>query len=115
MKQWMRAAAGLALTMSLPWAWAEEAPACIEVTVGGYKTPDYACLSRQMGNDPQAATAAQRAQEALNVPVNERAPNSLGLATPAATGVRMGNTFGTSVKPQRPAVPAGSSPLLNGR
>ncbi|MCJ8202847.1 hypothetical protein [Pseudomonas sp. RGM2987] len=112
MKQRMRVAASLALSMALPWAWAEETPACIEVTVGGYKTPDYACLSRQMGNDPQAASAAQRAQEALNVPVNERAPNSIGLATPAATGVRMGNTFGNSVKPQRPAVPAGSSPLL---
>lgn len=111
MKQWMRAAAGLAFAMSLPWAWAEEAPACIEVTVGGYKTPDYACLSRQMGNDPQAANAAQRAQEALNVPVNERAPNSLGLATPAATGVRMGNTFGTSVKPQRPPPAPATSPL----
>jgi len=42
----------------------------------------------------------------MNVPVNERAPNSIGLATPAATGVRMGNTFGTSVKPQRPPTPA---------
>ena len=114
MKQWTKMMAGLGLLMALPWVQGEEAPACIEVTVGGYKTPDYNCLSRQMGNDPQAATAAQRAQDAMNVPVNERAPNSIGLATPAATGVRMGNTFGTSVKPQRPPVPVNNSPLPNG-
>ncbi|MBO1539437.1 hypothetical protein [Pseudomonas sp. OA65] len=114
MKQWTKRVAGLGLLMAMPWAQGEEAPGCIEVTIGGYKTPDYNCLSRQMGNDPEAATAAQRAQEAMNVPVNERAPNSVGLATPAATGVRMGNTFGTSVKPQRPPVPANTSPLPNG-
>ncbi len=114
MKQWTKMMAGVGLLLALPWAQGEEAPACIEVTVGGYKTPDYNCLSRQMGNDPQAATAAQRAQDAMNVPVNERAPNSIGLATPAATSVRMGNTFGTSVKPQRPPVPTSNSLLPNG-
>lgn len=111
MKQCMKMMVGLGLLMAQPWALGEEVPACIEVTVGGYRTADYNCLSRQMGNDPQAAAAAQRTQEALNVPVNKRAPNSIGLATPAATGVRMGNTFGTSVKPQRPPVPASPSPL----
>ncbi len=60
MKQWTKMMAGVGLLLALPWAQGEEAPACIEVTVGGYKTPDYNCLSRQMGNDPQAATAAQR-------------------------------------------------------
>jgi len=29
--------------------------------------------------------------------------HSEGAAAPAATSTRMGNTFGTSVKPQRPA------------
>ena len=42
-------------------AHAEQPLGCVEVTVGGYKTPNYDCLSQQMGN-----------------------------------------TFGTSVKPQRP-------------
>ncbi|SFY28352.1 hypothetical protein SAMN03159390_04710 [Pseudomonas sp. NFACC49-2] len=103
MKQWMGMTAGVGLFTVLCSAWGDEAPACIEVTVGGYKTPDYNCLSRQMGNDPQAAAAARQAREALDVPVERRPPNSVGLATPAATGVRMGDTFGTSVKPQRPA------------
>jgi len=111
MKQWMSVTAGLGLLMALSGARGDEAPACIEVTVGGYKTPDYNCLSRQMGNDPQAAAAARQAQETLNVPIERRAPNSVGLATPAATGVRMGNTFGTSVKPQRPPATSGTSPL----
>ncbi|KHK66369.1 hypothetical protein UG46_13670 [Pseudomonas fluorescens] len=111
MKQWIGVAAAIGLLITVNGARGDEAPACIEVTVGGYKTPDYKCLSRQMGNDPEAAAAAQQARQGLEVPVNERAPNSIGLATPAATGVRMGNTFGTSVKPQRPPAPVPNSPL----
>jgi hypothetical protein len=55
-----------------------------------------------MGNDTNAAKAAQKNREAQQLSVQKRTPNALGLSTPAATGVRMGNTFGTSVKPQRP-------------
>ena len=75
---------------------------CAEVTVDGYKAPDYGCLSQQMGNDTYAAKAAKKNREAQNISVEKRLPNKVGLATPAATSVRMGNTFGTSVKPQRP-------------
>ena len=98
--------------MKTRWMWvllitagaaqAEEPLGCVEVTVGGYKAPNYDCLSQQMGNKPDGAAAAQKNMEALNVPVHKRAPNQVGLATPAATSTRMGNTFGTSVKPQRP-------------
>ncbi len=92
------------LLMTVGAAQAEEPLGCVEVTVGGYKAPtDYDCLSQQMGNNPDGAAAAQKNMEALNVPVHKRAPNQVGLATPAATSTRMGNTFGTSVKPQRPA------------
>ncbi|WP_339473217.1 hypothetical protein [Pseudomonas fluorescens] len=83
-------------------AHAEQRLGCVDVTVAGYKAPNYDCLSQQMGNNPEGAAAAQKNQEALNVPVNKRPPNQVGLATPAATSTRMGNTFGTSVKPQRP-------------
>ncbi|MBC7212865.1 MAG: hypothetical protein H5U33_23195, partial [Pseudomonas sp.] len=34
--------------------------------------------------------------------MQRRAPNQMGLATPAATSTRMGNSFGSSVVPQRP-------------
>jgi len=104
MKRSIRYAAALLLLNALPWAvQAEEASeGCVEVSVGGYKAPDYNCLSKQMGNNPDAAKAAQANRQAMEDPVNKRPPNQIGLSTPAATGVRMGNTFGTSVKPQRP-------------
>ena len=75
---------------------------CTEVKVDGYNAPNYGCLSQQLGKDSSAAKAAQKNAEAMNVPVDKRQPNQIGLSTPAATSVRMGNTFGTSVKPQRP-------------
>ena len=78
------------------------ASTCTEVSVDGYKAPDYGCLSQQMGSDSNATKAAKKNREAQKIPVEKRAPNAVGLSTPAATSVRMGNTFGTSVKPQRP-------------
>ncbi|MBH3421924.1 MULTISPECIES: hypothetical protein [Pseudomonas] len=84
-------------------AQATEAPGgCVEARVDGYKAPDYACLSQQMGNNPQGTKAAQKNRAARETPIHLRQPNQIGLSTPAATRVRMGNTFGTSVKPQRP-------------
>ncbi|MBH3404632.1 hypothetical protein I5P86_06170 [Pseudomonas glycinae] len=98
---WKVALGGLLLTV-LGGAHAEQPLGCVEVTVGGYKAPNYDCLSQQMGNNPDGAAAAQKNQEAMNVPIDKRPPNQVGLATPAATSTRMGNTFGTLVKPQRP-------------
>ncbi len=80
----------------------EAASGCVDVNVDGYKAPDYECLSQQMGNNPDAAKAAQKNLEAQKKSVDKQAPNQIGLSTPAATHVRMGNTFGSSVKPQRP-------------
>ncbi|MDD0994893.1 hypothetical protein M5G20_03290 [Pseudomonas sp. TNT2022 ID1044] len=98
-------ASGILLMSALTLAQAEEPLGCVDVSVGGYKAPDYNCLSQQMGNNPEGAAAAQKNLEAMNVPINKRPPNQVGLATPAATSTRMGNTFGTSVKPQRPPAP----------
>ncbi|MCU1785539.1 hypothetical protein NTD80_22580 [Pseudomonas sp. 13B_2.1_Bac1] len=96
--------ASLLLCAALPLlAQADNAPGgCAEVAVDGYKAPDYGCLNQQMGSETNATKAAQKNREAQNIPVERRQPNKVGLATPAATSVRMGNTFGTSVKPQRP-------------
>ena len=98
------ALASLFLCFGLPLiAHAQDADTgCTEVKVDGYNAPDYGCLSQQLGKDSSAAKAAQKNAEAMNVPVDKRLPNQIGLSTPAATSVRMGNTFGTSVKPQRP-------------
>lgn len=96
--------ASLGLCVALPLlAHADTAATgCTEVTVDGYKAPDYGCLSQQMGSDSDAAKASRKNREAQNVPVQKRPPHQVGLATPAATSTRMGNTFGVSVKPQRP-------------
>ena len=96
--------ASLLLCTALPLlAHADKAAStCTEVSVDGYKAPDYGCLSQQMGGDADAKEAAKKNREAQQIPIEKRPPNAVGLATPAATGVRMGNTFGTSVKPQRP-------------
>ncbi|WP_347900612.1 hypothetical protein [Pseudomonas purpurea] len=102
MKPFSTLAACLLLISALPSAHAEEAKeGCVEVSVDGYKAPDYKCLSQQMGN-AEGNTASQKNQQAMQVPINKRPPNQVGLATPAATSTRMGNTFGSSVKPQRP-------------
>ncbi|MNK99311.1 hypothetical protein D3C87_1196990 [compost metagenome] len=98
-----RIASGVLVASALSLAQAAEPLGCVEVSVAGYKAPDYDCLSQQMGNNPEGAAAAQKNLEAMNVPINKRPPNQVGLATPAATSTRMGNTFGSSVKPQRPA------------
>ena len=102
MKTLWRFTLGGLLLMALSGAYGEEPLGCVEVTVGGYKAPNFDCLSQQMGNNPDGVAAAQKREETLNVPVHKRPPNQVGLATPAATSTRMGNTFGTSVKPQRP-------------
>ena len=96
--------ASLVLCAALPLAAHAQTAAdgCTEVMVDGYKAPDYGCLSQQLGADPQATKVAKKLREAQRPGVEKRPPNTLGLSTPAATGVRMGNTFGTSVKPQRP-------------
>ncbi|WP_419736278.1 hypothetical protein [Pseudomonas sp. COR18] len=78
-----------------------EPSGCVEVSVDGYKAPDYSCLSQQMSS-PENREARRRNLEATSPDIRTKAPNQVGLATPAATHIRMGNTFGTSVKPQRP-------------
>ncbi|NIF25120.1 hypothetical protein F3J44_01865 [Pantoea sp. Tr-811] len=75
---------------------------CIDVQVGQSRALAFDCLSKQLqGNDPRAGKAL-RAQVQAGQQVDKRQPSQLGLATPAATATRMGNSFGTSVVPQRP-------------
>ncbi|WP_285961639.1 hypothetical protein [Pseudomonas tohonis] len=99
------ALAGLALSLAPLLAIAEEGTArgsCISAEVNGYKALSYDCLTQRLAN-PQGAEAARRNQAATQVPIEHRPANRLGLATPAATHVRMGANFGQSVLPQRPA------------
>lgn len=110
MKSIWTLAASLLLVTGMPAAQAEQSEGCMEVSVAGYKAPDYGCLGQQMGSNTNGAAANERNQAAINGALNKKAPNQKGLATPAATSVRMGNTFGTSAKPQRPAVNSSTAP-----
>ena len=89
------------------WAAPQEAPAsrasCMEVEVNGERAPAYDCLSQQLSPTKRADNGhpAQLGSEAI---IN-RPSNQLGLYNRAATEHRMGNTFGTSVLPQRPDTP----------
>lgn len=109
--RWRMAASLWLMTALLP-SQAEEASGCVDVSVGGYRAPDYGCLSRQMGSSADASRAEQHNQTAMKQAFGNRSPSQKGLATPAATSTRMGNTFGTGVKPQRPATPPSGSPLI---
>lgn len=79
---------------------ATDTAACIEVEVDGVRAPSYNCLSQKLQPKatPNSTTPPQMGSEAIV----QRPPNQLGLFNRAATSNRMGNTFGTSVYPQRP-------------
>ncbi|RCJ05512.1 hypothetical protein DDK22_26295 [Cupriavidus necator] len=58
-----------------------------------------------------AGSVAPRSTLAVEA-IAQRPSNQLGLYNEAATSHRMGNTFGTSVYPQRPASPAPGAPVI---
>lgn len=92
-----------------------EPDSCVEVVVNGERTPSYACLTQKLSPPaPQRGTGDAPPGMASEAIV-QRPSNQLGLFNRAATGHRMGNTFGTSVHPQRPPPVVPSSPLMNGR
>jgi hypothetical protein len=89
------------------------AASCMDVTVNGYHTQAYDCLSRQMAPAPSADNNADPGQ--ASGAIANRPSNQLGMFNEQTTSNRMGNTFGKSALPQRPASPSGAPPLMNGR
>ena len=98
--------------MALSLAWANDAcaqarpaannddPPCIEVQVNGERIPAWECLQRKLA---PAAPAAQRpalpaAEQLMRTPGNTLLQYNL-----EGTRQRMGDAFGRSVVPQRPA------------
>lgn len=94
----------LLLACALP-AFAEpvkDRQGCIDVQVGQSRALAYDCLTQQLqGADPRAAKGLRDQLDPVRQ-MQRRAPNQMGLATPAATSTRMGGSFGSSVVPQRP-------------
>ena len=85
---------------------------CVEVTVNGVRTPSYACLTQKLRPAAPSRTAGDAPPGTASESITQRPSNQLGLFNRAATGHRMGNTFGTSVYPQRPPPAVPSSPLM---
>ncbi|MDH0647652.1 hypothetical protein N5D48_10170 [Pseudomonas sp. GD03858] len=80
----------------------EAGQGCIDVQVGQSRALAYDCLTQQLqGSDPKAAQGLREQLDPARQ-LQRKAPNQMGLATPAATSTRMGNSFGSSVVPQRP-------------
>lgn len=113
----MAAVAALASGIGSPARAADAAPApassCIEVTVNGERVPSYDCMTDKLR--PSAAAPGAANQGLASEAIVQRPSNQLGLFNRAATEHRMGNTFGTSVYPQRPPAAVPSSPLMPAR
>jgi hypothetical protein len=84
---------------------AQPASACVEVEVNGVHSQSFACLTERLKPKAAAVQSGQPAplasEQIVNLPSNQ-----LGVFNRAALSNRMGNTFGTSVYPQRPAAAA---------
>lgn len=76
--------------------------ACVEVEVNGVRAPSYNCLSQKLTPSAKPNKADGKAPQIASEAIVQRPSNQLGLFNRAATSNRMGNTFGTSVYPQRP-------------
>lgn len=85
------------------------APSCIDVEVNGQRVPAYDCLSSKLA---PAAPRDTRDAPLPSAQIATRPSNEIGLFNRAATGQRMGNTFGTSVHPQRPPAAVPVSPVI---
>lgn len=103
----LRAALPLALLLALPAACADaaakkqdDAAPCIEVQVNGERVPAWDCLQRKLAPAPEATkpSALPKAERLMRQPGNERMQYNL-----EGTRQRMGDAFGRSVVPQRPA------------
>jgi hypothetical protein len=99
---------------SLPAAAAEPQPEpsnCFDVEVNGqHAPPSFNCLTQKL--QPTAPPAQQNGTPGLaSEAIVNRPSNQLGLFNRAATSNRMGNTFGTSVFPQRPPSQFGPAPM----
>ncbi|PZT00232.1 hypothetical protein A7X87_18440 [Stenotrophomonas maltophilia] len=102
----LRAALALALLLALPSGRAdeakkqEEAAPCIEVLVNGERIPAWDCLQRKLApaTKPAKSAALPEAERLMQQPGNQLMQYNL-----EGTRQRMGDAFGRSVVPQRPA------------
>ncbi|QGL80784.1 hypothetical protein GPNADHDJ_03587 [Stenotrophomonas maltophilia] len=102
----LRAALTLALLLALPSGRADEAKKqqeaapCIEVQVNGERIPAWDCLQRKLApaTRPAKSAALPEAERLMRQTGNQLMQYNL-----EGTRQRMGDAFGRSVVPQRPA------------
>jgi hypothetical protein len=89
--------------------------ACIDVEVNGQRSQSFECLTQKLkpAPSPQAGNPANVTMSSEEIA--HRPSNQIGLFNYSATSHRMGNNFGVSVFPQRPApqVPSTYVPHIN--
>ncbi|VVE54378.1 hypothetical protein PFI31113_04897 [Pandoraea fibrosis] len=87
---------------------------CVDVEVNGQRSPSYDCLTNQLqpASSPLAGGRAPglESEDIANKPSNQIG----GQFNWSATSQRMGNAFGNSATPQRPATPP-PAPIIPGR
>lgn len=87
---------------------------CVDVEVNGQRSPSYDCLTNQL-QPASGPLAGGRAPGLESGNIANRPGNQIGgQFNWSATSQRMGNNFGNSATPQRPATPP-PAPLIPGR
>ena len=110
MRNWLGAMAAIVAGSAAPMTSAWAAP-CVQVEVDGERAPSYDCLTEKL--KPARGGPAAKGETAMSSESTVQRPsNQLGLYNHAATSHRMGNTFGTSVYPQRPAPAPPAAPVV---
>ncbi|WP_219118125.1 hypothetical protein [Janthinobacterium sp. UMAB-56] len=84
---------------------------CVEVEVHGQRAQSMSCLSEKLLPNSNTIKRPPPPLSGAEAAV-QRPSNQLGLYNRAALEHRMGNAFGKSVTPQRPAPAPPASPLL---
>lgn len=84
---------------------------CVEVGVHGKRAQSISCLNEKLLPSSNTVNGPPPALSGAEATV-QRPSNQLGLYNRAALEHRMGNAFGKSVTPQRPAPPPPASSLL---
>lgn len=79
--------------------------ACVEVDIAGYKAGHLDCATLRLREAMRAAQTRVANAPSLAVPSADSADVVTGVANQTATRHRMGGTFGTAVRPQRPPAP----------
>lgn len=92
------AGAAQAQTVRLP-ASAPSAAPCVQVRIGNDEAGRWSCLNQALRDEVRKSAPIVNTDS----PGERLAPIGQGLATPAATRQRLGDQYGKSVVPQRPA------------